>query len=172
MLIRTATAANAATTFFTALAVALASSLPASAAPFMEKHGHWSVMAVTPQACMALNRPAEEWNFAPFNALALRQRRGSPVSLQVYAWPGVFRQGQNVTLAVIVDGTRTDLPAQAADSYYAETSFLPPDLLAGLRAARTAEFVLSGVDSRLLFDVSAFDAVMKSLEECMQQLPG
>jgi hypothetical protein len=129
-------------------------------------------MATGPLACMALNRPAEEFNFAPYNALALRQRRGGPVSLQVYAWPGLFKQGQNVTIAVIVDGTRADLPAQAADSYYAETSFLPPELLARLRTASTAEFALGGVEQRLLFDVSAFDAVMKSLEECMRQLPG
>jgi hypothetical protein len=168
MLFRTATAVP----FFTTLAAALASSLPASSAPFVEKHGHWSVMAASAQACMALNRPAEEWNFAPYNALALRQRRGGPVRLQVFAWPGMFKQGQNVTIAVIVDGTRTDLPAQAADSYYAETSFLPPELLARLRTAGTAEFALSDVEQRLLFDVSAFDTVMKSLEECMRQLPG
>ena len=160
-----------AATFVTALA-ALVSALPASAAPFDVKHGHWSVMAVSPIACTALNRPSEEWNFAPYNALALRQRRGGPVRLQVYAWPGVFKQGQNVTIAVTIDGTRTELPAQAADSFYAETSFLPPELLAQLRTARTAEFTLSGVESRLLFDVSAFDAIMKSLEDCMRQLPG
>ena len=75
-------------------------------------------------------------------------------------------------IAVTIDGTRTELPAQAADSFYAETSFLPPELLAQLRTARTAEFTLSGVESRLLFDVSAFDAIMKSLEDCMRQLPG
>ncbi len=121
---------------------------------------------------MALNRPAEEFNFAPYNTLALRQRRGGPVRLQVFAWPGMFKQGQNVTIAVIIDGTRTDLPAQAADSYYAETSFLPPELLAQLRAAGTAEFALTGVEPRLLFDVSAFDAVMKSLDDCMRKLPG
>jgi hypothetical protein len=172
MPVRTATAANSAATFITALAAALVSALPASGAPFDVKHGHWSVMSASPVACMALNRPAEEWNFAPYNALALRQRRGSPLSLQVYAWPGVFKQGQKVTIAITIDGTRTELPAQAADSYYAETSFLPPELLAQLRAARTAEFSLSGVESKLLFDVSAFDTLMTSLEECVRQLPG
>ena len=121
---------------------------------------------------MALNRPAEEFNFAPYNTLALRRRRGGPVRLHVFAWPGMFKQGQNVTIAAIIDGTRTDLPAQAADSYYAETSFLPPELLTRLRSAGTAQFAINGMESRLLFDVSAFDAVMKSLDECMRQLPG
>ena len=168
MPVRTATAAM----FVTALAAALVPVLPASSAPFDIKHGHWSVMTASPIACTAFNRPAEELNFAPYNALALRQRRGGPVRLQVFAWPGVFKQGQNVTIAVIIDGTRTELPAQAADTYLAETSFLPPELLGQLRTARTAEFALSGVPDRLLFDVSAFDAVMKSLEDCMRQLPG
>ena len=158
--------------FITALTAGLVSALPASAASFDVKHGHWSVMAASPQACMALNRPSEEWNFAPYNALGLRQRRGSPVRLQVFAWPGMFKQGQNVTIAVIIDATRTELPARAADTYYAETSFLPPELLAKLRTAGTAQFALSGVEQRLLFDVSAFDAVMKSLDDSMRQLPG
>jgi hypothetical protein len=154
-----------------ALAAALVSALPASAAPFDVKHGHWTVMAASPDACMALNRPAEELNFSPFNALAFRQRRGGPVRLQVFAWPGVFKQGQNVTITVTIDGGWTDLPAQAADTYYAETSFLPPELLTRLRSAGTAQFAINGMESRLLFDVSAFDAVMTSLEDCMRKLP-
>jgi len=167
MLVRTATAAA----LITALAAVLVSALPASGASFDVKHGHWSVMAITPITCMALNRPAEEWNFSPFNMLALRQRRGSPLRLQVFAWPGVFKQGQNVTITVTIDGGWTDLPAQTTDNLSAETSFLPPELLARLRTAGKAEFAISGMPSRLLFDVSAFDTVMKSLEDCVRQLP-
>jgi len=49
---RTATAAMFVT--------ALVSVLPVSGAPFEAKHGHWSVMAASPAACMAFNRPAED----------------------------------------------------------------------------------------------------------------
>ena len=144
--------------------------LPASAAPFMEQHGHWTVMAAGPAACMAVNRPPEEFNFAPFNSLALRQRREGPARLQVFAWPGVFKAGETITVTVTIDGTRTELPARAFDSYIAEAA-MPADLRGRLRTARVAQFELSGLPQVLLFNVSQIENVMKSVEDCVRQLP-
>ncbi len=147
--------------------------LPAAAAPFLERHAHWTVMAAGPSACMAINRPPEEFNAEPYAALALRQRRGRPALLQVFAWPGVFKPGDIVTVAITVGGTQTGFPAVAADSYFVEAKeALPAQFIGTLREAHAAQFELSGVPQILTFDLTQIEAVMKSLEACMRQLPG
>jgi hypothetical protein len=134
-------------------------------------HGHWTVLpSVT--ACAALNRPPEEFNVAPFNALSIRQRRGAQPVLQVFVWPNVFKPGQAVTITMSIDSTRIDLPAEAGDSYFAEAKGpLPADLLALLRGARVAEVKVTGVPQPLLFDISQLEAVLASLDACERQLP-
>ena len=155
-----------------ALGFLIASAASALAAPFMTQHGHWTVMAGGPTACMALNRPPEEFNVAPFNALSIRQRRGAQPVLQVFTWPNVFKPSQSVTITMTVDGTRTELPAQTADSYIAETnSALPAELIALLRGARNAQIEITGLPHVLLFDISDVERVLGSLEACERQLP-
>jgi hypothetical protein len=145
--------------------------VPAAPAPFMEQHGHWTVMG-TSLACMAVNRPVEEFNYAPYNGLSVRQRRAGPARLQVFAWPGLFKQGQAVTIAITVGTTRTELPAEAADTFFVETKeALPAALLDSLRDRRVAQFEVSGVPQTLLFDMSHLPAVMRSIEDCVRQLP-
>ena len=134
-------------------------------------HGHWTVLPY-PTACAALNRPPEEFNVAPFNALSIRQRRGAHPVLQVWAWPNVFKPGQVVTITMSINGTRIALPAEAMDSYFAEAKGpLPTELLALLRGARVAEVELTGVSQLLLFDISQLDTVLASLDACERQLP-
>ena len=129
-------------------------------------------MAAGPTACAAVNRPIEEFNAAPFNALSIRQRRGAKPVLQVFTWPDMFKPGQAVTVAITINGTRTELPAQTADSYIAETKgTLPAELIALLRGARNAQIEITGVAHMLLFDVSDVEAVLGSLEACERQLP-
>lgn len=155
-----------------ALGFLIASAASALAAPFMTQHGHWTVMAGGPTACMAVNRPPEEFNVAPFNALSLRQRRGAQPVLQVFTWPDMFKPGQTVTITFTINGTRTEAPAQTADSYIAETKgALPAELIAMLRGARSAQIEITGFPHMLLFDVSDAEAVLASLEACERQLP-
>lgn len=153
-----------------ALGVLIASGASAPAASFAT-HGHWTVLP-WPAACAALNRPPEEFNVAPFNALSIRQRRGAQPVLQVFAWPKVFEAGADVTIRITIDHTRIELPAKAADTYWAESKGpLPAELLALLRGARIAEIKLTGVSDLLAFDISQLEAVLASLDACVRQLP-
>jgi len=143
----------------------------ASAAPFYQQHGHWTVMAAGPAACLAINRPPEEFNAAPFNSLGIRQRRGALPVLQVFVWPGLFKPGEAATLAITIGGTRIDLPARTFDSYGLETGALPAELIARLRDGRSAEVVIGGVPQMLLFDISVLEAVLGALAACERELP-
>jgi hypothetical protein len=151
-----------------ALALILAP-LPASAA-FLERHGHWIVAAASQSACAAFNRPLEEFNAAPYAALSIRQRRGEPARLQVFAWPDVFKAGQRTTIE-IGSGLRTEVAAQAPDSYFVEaTDALPDAAIAEMRAAGPVEIRVRGLPQMLVFDLSQIDAIMKSLDTCVRQL--
>jgi hypothetical protein len=144
----------------------------AIAAPFHQQHGHWTVMSAGPTACLAINRPPEEFNAAPFNSLSIRQRRGASPVLQVFAWPDRFKPNEAVTVTITIGGTRIDLPARTFDSYGVETGALPGELIALLRDRRAAEFVIGGVPQLLLFDISALPAVLDALAACDRDMPG
>lgn len=155
------------------MSLALAASLialahGAHAAPFLARHGHWTVMAASATACAAMNRPPEEFNAAPFASLALRQLRDGPARLQVFAWPGVFKPNDAVTITVTADGARTDMPGRTFDTYIAETPLTAP--LREALKARVAEFEITGLPSMLLFDVSHLGEVVASLEACVRGL--
>jgi len=143
----------------------------ASAAPFYQQHGHWTVMAAGQAACLAINRPPEEFNAAPFNSLSIRQRRGALPVLQIFVWPDLFKPGEAATLAITIGGTRIDLPARTFDSYGFETGALPAELIARLRDGRSAEVVIGGVPQMLLFNISVLAAVLGALAACERELP-
>ena len=142
--------------------------LPASAA-FLERHGHWIVAAASQSACAAFNRPLEEFNAAPYAALSIRQRRDQPARLQVFAWPDVFKAGQR-TVIEIGSGLRTELAAQAPDSYFVEAAGALPDAAIGEMRTGPVEIRVRGLAQMLVFNVSQIDAIMKSLDSCVRQL--
>jgi hypothetical protein len=144
--------------------------VPASAA-FLERHGHWIVAAASQSACAAFNRPLEEFNAAPYAGLSIRQRRGQPARLQVFAWPDVFKPGQRTTIE-IGSGLRTELAAQAADSYFVEATDALPDAAIGEMRTGPVEIRVRGLPQMLVFDVSEIDVIMKSLDTCVRQLGG
>jgi hypothetical protein len=145
--------------------------LPASAA-FLERHAHWTVAAASQSACAAFNRPLEEFNAAPYAALSIRQRRGQPARLQVFAWPGAFKPGDKVTIRIAI-GPGTELAAQAANTYFVETAGgLQDALVSEMSAVGLVSFKITGLATVLFFDMSQLEAIMKSLAACMRQLPG
>ena len=150
-----------------AAAALLVTTLPAAA--FHERHDHWHVMA-SPLACFAINRPPEEFNAAPYASLSLRQRRGQPLKLQVFAWPGVFKPGERSEIE-IGRGAVTVMPAEAFDSYGVETKDPIPDAALGdMRRERIAQFRVKGLPQLLMFDMAQIDNVLKSLDACARQL--
>ena len=148
----------------------LASVGAASAAPFSAQHGHWTTVSLA-SSCMAYNRPSEELNGAPFNALGFHQRRGGTPTLQVYALPDAFKPGQTVNLALSPNNRgATEVKGTAASPYHVETP-LTADLRRDLSGARLLEVEIAGVPVRLFFEIVQLEAVLASLQACAQQLP-
>jgi hypothetical protein len=153
----------------TALAL-LASTCAAPAAPFTAQHGHWTVISL-PSSCMAFNRPPEEFNGAPFNALGVHQRRDGAPTLQIYVWPDVFKPGQPVDIALARNNRgATDVKGTAASPYHAETP-LTAELRGAFSSGRMLEVEIAGVPSRLFFEIAQLETVLAALQTCAQGLP-
>lgn len=152
-----------------ALALVL-TALPASAA-FLQQHAHWTVSDADPPDCMAINRPPEEFAVQPYAALAIRQGRNLGPRLFVFAWPGVFKYGERLTLDVGGSGPGAQVAVEAIDSHVvASRENLSPQQIAYLKETRLVSFEGAGMPQALIFDLSQLDAVMKSLAACVRQL--
>jgi hypothetical protein len=146
------------------------STCAAPAAPFNAQHGHWTVVSLA-SSCMAFNRPSEEFNATPFNALGVHQRRGGAPTLQIFVWPDVFKPGQPVDLALARNNRGvTEVKGAAVSPYHAETP-LTAALRGELSGGRMLEVEITGVPARLFFEISQLETVLGSLQACAQQLP-
>jgi hypothetical protein len=153
--------------------VLLVATVPATAAPFYEQHGEWSVMALGRSSCLAVNRPPQQFNASPYGTLALHKKRGGPANFQVFAWPNTFRPGDQVAITITTRVARIVLIGKTMDTYIAEAEELLPDhAIDVLRVASAARFEVTGMPKPLTFDLTQIEAVLKALAACTRQLPG
>jgi hypothetical protein len=86
-----------------ALWICVFAALPARAgdAPgfFYAERGHWTV-SNSPAACRAVNRPSEDFNYAPYNGLQITVRPGDRISVEVFFWPGAINPGTDHALVL------------------------------------------------------------------------
>lgn len=154
-----------------AIAIVVAVGAPTVAFGFMETAGQWTVVDLG-MSCMAVNRSTVEFNFAPFNALALHQRKtdGLP-RLQAFFWPGAFEVGQDVPLQVR-PGRKPEvtLAARAESIYHAVTvDPAPEDLLEALTNEPEVKIEVVGVQGSLLFETGPMETVADLMAECVSQ---
>jgi hypothetical protein len=145
----------------------------ARAASYLATEGHWTIAALSATRCFAINRPLEEINGSPYNALWLSQKTGGGVELQVLYWPGALPTGVDVKLTLrFENGKRQTYPATAADSYLAvATSPLTDDDIAALGASALTTVSASGLpNGQLFFVTTAVPAVAAKLGECVASL--
>jgi len=159
-----------------ALWVSVVAVLPALAdnAPgfFYAERGHWTVMNY-PAACRAVNRPPEDFNQAPFNALQITVRPGNRISVEVFFWPGAVDPDADNALALVFGGgAPLILPATAAMGDYMLASSDSPELWGQLqKAKRLAAKVKDNPRIALSFSLDQIGWVLTALQTCTRTLP-
>jgi hypothetical protein len=87
----------------------------AQASIFYAERGHWMVAKSGTNVCRATNRPAEDFNFSPFNALQIVVRSGQMIGVEVMFWPQAIDPGRDYRLVLRFDnGEPISLNARAS----------------------------------------------------------
>jgi hypothetical protein len=146
--------------------------MPALADQFYVEANGWTVIKLGPQSCLAVNRPTDEFNYAPYDALALHQSAADEGSqVQVYFWPGAFKEGETIDLALTpARGDPFEYLATAQSDFQAVgTESMSADGLDAMAQAGSVE--ISVVDSPLpglMFDTKALAQVRDWLAQCVE----
>lgn len=95
-----------------------ASAASAQQSTYYAERGDWTVWN-TPTRCMAINRPPEDINASPYNALQISVRPAQTISVEVFFWPGTLISGEQYQLQLGFDAGGGDLalPATAFADY-------------------------------------------------------
>jgi len=156
------------------LALVALSPVPAGAQPgsYHAERGHWTVFS-TSSACRALNRPPEDFNYAPFNALQIVTRPGGRIALEVFFWPGAVDPAADNALALGLGGSvPLILPATPTMGDFMLASGDAPELRARLGKAKTLTArVRGGADFALSFSLDQIGWVLTALQSCTRMLP-
>lgn len=150
------------------IAFLLAAAVPASAQSFHEVVDGWTLTS-TSTRCYAVNRDGEEYNFAPFNALSLRQDKEGVTSLQIAYWPGAFTPEAEVSVKLRHRlGKTQDVSGRAISDYMVETDALFDAEGLGTLIARDYLDIKIGTLPSLTFRV--VDLPLQRLAACAETL--
>ena len=154
---------------FTALAAAPAG---VRADTYYVERGHWTVYN-GPASCRALNRPPEDFNATPFNALQIVVRPNDRIGVEVFFWPGTVDPAADNALALGLGGSvPLILPATAAMGDYMLASDDSPELWGRLGKAKTLTARVKGdPDLALTFSLEQVGWVLTALQNCARTLP-
>ena len=146
---------------------------PASAEGiYYAERGHWTVYSGA-AACRALNRPVEDFNFAPFDALQIVVRPGSRIGVEVFFWPGAIDPGADNDLALgFGGGASLLLPATAMMGDFMLATGDAPELWARLQKAKSLTAKpKSDPKAALSFTLDDIGWVLGALDACSGVLP-
>ena len=145
---------------------------PVSADTYYAERGHWTIYN-GPVACRALNRPPNDFNASPFNALQIVVRPGSRIGVEVFFWPGAIDPAAPAELALGFGGTTPlILAASAAMGDYMLASDDSPELWGRLQKAKALTARVKGdPDLALNFFLDRIDWVLDALTTCARTLP-
>lgn len=145
---------------------------PALSKPFATA-GSWTISKFDKNTCVAVNRPGEEFDIAPFNALWVRQGpKADDLALEVYFWPGAFRKNQAGEL-LVSDGEGPILryDALAVETHAFRT--LERMRISDLRRLATEPFIhlsTKTLPQELVFDIKYLDRTLDYLSACHANL--
>lgn len=159
------------------LAIALAGGTGAAAQTnvFYTERGHWMVANSGPAACRATNRPAEDFNFSPFNALQVVVRPGQMIGVEVMFWPQAIAPARDYELILRFDsGDPISLKARPSLGDYAVASEAQStaQLWRALQGAKTVTVsVAEAPKLQLLFTLGDSAWLLNALQRCAALLP-
>lgn len=160
------------TSLLLAFSAFAALSTRAGADTYYAERGHWTVYN-GPTACRALNRPPEDFNAAPFNALQIVVRSGSRIGVEVFFWPGALDPAAAHELALgFGGGTPLVIAANAAMGDYMLASDHSPELWGRLQKAKAVTARVKGDPNlELSFSLDQIGWVLDALTACARTLP-
>jgi hypothetical protein len=140
---------------------------------FVER-GHWWVSTAGPGDCRAANRPAEELNAAPFNAVQFFIRPGNALGIDLFLWPGAVVSGERLELRLRFDAKQPMLlPAEAIGDFALRSDAVARSPV--LRELADAERLHIGISGRpdigLLYLVEDGAWLLQALLKCASLLP-
>lgn len=135
--------------------------------------GTWTISKFDSKTCVAVNRPGDGFDIAPFNAMLVTQGpRSSDMTLEVFFWPGAFKENQTGKLLVSDGlGPKIKYDAVAVKSHAFRT--IEPVRIADLRrlaVAKMIHFSTPSVRQELKFDVKFLDRALDYLNVCHANL--
>jgi hypothetical protein len=141
----------------------------------LRTEGQWTIFALGTTRCVAVNRPVEEFNGSPFNALEFSRKPGEAgTELQVFFWPGAFTSGDTTTLTVTYDNSKSQsFKGTATDEYVmqADAPLSDADVMA-IGASKLTQITADGIaTSAVFFLTDKLPVVAARLTDCVSTLP-
>lgn len=161
------------TTLLLAAALAGIAAAEAQTSTYYAERGRWTIMS-GPKYCRALNRPADDFNYAPFAALQIAVDGRGEIGVDVFFWPGAVVPTKTHELILHFPGRKDPivLAARPIMGDYMLTSV--PDM-ALWRALQDAPYVDARVTGKanldLRFGLDDIGWVLNALTACQRILP-
>jgi hypothetical protein len=154
----------------------LAMTLAATAAQaqtnvFYAERGHWTVMNSSTR-CYAWNRPAADFNAAPYNGLQISAGPKSAISVDVFFWPGAVMVDREYQLQLYFSAGDVTLPAKPTIGDYVLAS--EPDMGLWRKLQDSKSLAVAVVGEPMLttsFTLDGIDWVIDTLTACSTYLP-
>jgi hypothetical protein len=154
----------------------LAMSLAATAAEaetsvFYAERGHWTVMNLASR-CIAVNRPAADFNAAPYNALEISAWPKSAISVDVFFWPGAVMLDREYQLQLYFSAGDVTLSAKPTIGDYSLASGRDMGLWRKLQDSKSLAVAVVGEPTLTTsFTLDGIDWVIDTLTTCSVFLP-
>ena len=157
---------------FAVLAMGLAATVAqAQTNVYYAERGHWTVINL-PTRCIALNRPAADFNAAPYNALEISAWPKSAISIDVFFWPGAVTMERDFELQLYFSAGDVTLPAKPTIGDYALASVPDMGLWRKLQDSKSLAVAVVGQPALTTsFTLDGIDWVIDALTACSTFLP-
>lgn len=145
----------------------------AQTSTYYAERGRWTIMS-GPKYCRALNRPADDFNFAPFAALQIAIDGKGEIGVDVFFWPGAVTPSESYEL-ILDFPSRKDPIALSAHPILGDYMLTSVTDMALWRALQDARYVDARVTGKanldLRFGLDDIGWVLNALTTCQRVLP-
>jgi hypothetical protein len=159
--------------FVAGLLWAVTAAAAAQSNVYYAERGHWTVSTTGAGACAAFNRPPEEINFAPYNALQITATENYHLGFIVFLWPGAVEAGREYDLTLRFEGAEALTVTTTPMSDFALIT-APAESRAGWKGLQTATAVtvsIAGLPGQSLYFLLDASGWMEArLRDCIGSL--